>query len=60
VANCIARFLQYIKGYQDEPDIGYDAIIEKEISRSSAFAAFKRKSIRDDAELSVKFATSLI
>jgi hypothetical protein len=60
VAVCIARFLQYVKSYQDEPDIGYDAIIEKEISRSSAFAAFKRKIVREDAELSAKFATSLI
>ncbi len=60
VSDCIAKFLQYIKDYRDEPDIGYDKIIEKEISRSSEFAAFKRKIIRDDAELSVIFAASLI
>ncbi len=60
VSDCIARFLQYLKGYQEEPDIGYDAIIEKEISRSSEFAAFKRKILRDDAELSVIFAASLM
>ena len=60
VSGCIARFLQYIKGYRDEPDLGYDVIIEKEISRASAFASFKRKIVRDDVELSAKFSSALI
>ena len=60
VSDCIARFLQYIKKYQDEPDEDYDNLIEDEIARSSAFSAFKRKIVRDDAELSAKFAKSLI
>ena len=42
----IQRFKQYIRGYFDEPDLGYDSLIKKEISRSSKFAAFKRKIIR--------------
>lgn len=55
----IRIFLQYITNYREEPEIGYDKIIVKEISRSSAFAAFKRKIVKDDPELSVKFADSL-
>jgi hypothetical protein len=55
----IRTFLQYINNYREEPEIGYDVIINKEISRSSAFAAFKRKIVRDDPELSAKFAGSL-
>ena len=55
----IRLFLQYIHNYHDEPDLGYDKIISKEIDRSSAFAAFKRKIVRDDQKLSVIFANSL-
>ena len=34
-------------------------MISKEIDRSSTFAAFKRKIIRDDPQLSVIFVNSL-
>jgi hypothetical protein len=60
LSECIVRFLKYIENYRAEPDIGYDSIIKKEISRSSAFAAFKRKIVRDDPELSAKFAAALM
>ncbi len=63
VSKCVRDFLQYVKGYHDEPDTKLRDLIAKkitkEISRSSEFAAFKRKIVRDDAELSVKFATAL-
>ena len=52
-------FYQYIHNYHEEPDLGYADIISKEIDRSSIFAAFKRKIVRDDAELSIVFAESL-
>jgi len=55
----IQRFKQYIRGYCDEPDLGYDSLIKKEISRSSKFAAFKRKIVRDNPQLSATFAESL-
>lgn len=55
----IRRFFQYIKNYHEEPDLGYADVIKKEISRSSAFAAFKRKIIRDDPKLSRVFADAL-
>jgi len=55
----IRSFLQYLNNYREEPEIGYDKIIIKEIARSSMFAAFKRKIVRDDPELSIKFAESL-
>ena len=55
----IRTFLQYIRNYHDEPDLGYDNMINKGIDRSSAFAAIKRKIIRDDPKLSVIFADSL-
>ena len=42
--------------YRKETDIGYDILIRNEISRSSMFAAFKRKIVRDDPELSIIFA----
>ena len=60
ISVCIARFLQYIEDYRNEPDIGYDVIIKKEISRASEFAAFKRGIIRNNAELSTKFGEMLI
>ena len=55
----VRRFKQYINDYHKEPDIGYDKLIIKEINRSSAFAAFKRKIIRDDPKLSITFADYL-
>jgi hypothetical protein len=39
----IQRFSKFVAGYCDEPDLGYDVLIKNEISRSSKFAAFKRK-----------------
>jgi len=55
----IRLFYQYIHDYRDEPDLGYDSKIRKAIDRSSTFAAFKRKIIRDDPELSKIFADAL-
>jgi len=55
----IRLFYQYIHGYFEEPDLGYVDIIREEIDRSSAFAAFKRKIVRDDPVLSVVFAEAL-
>lgn len=54
------RFYRYIQGHREEPGLGYDGLICKEINRSSAFAAFKRKIVRDDPELSVVFADALV
>ena len=56
----IRLFYQYIHNFREEPDLGYDEKISKEIERSSAFAAFKRKIVRDDPELSKVFADSLV
>ena len=53
-------FLMHIKLYQEEQRIGDYANIKNEISRSSEFAAFKRKIVRDDPELSKVFADSLV
>jgi len=55
----IRRFKQFICGYHEEPDLGYADKIMKEIDRSAAFAAFKRKIVRDDPVLSVVFAEAL-
>jgi hypothetical protein len=55
----IRLFYQYIKNYREEPDLGYGDMIKKEIDRPSAFAAFKRKIVRDDPELSVIFSNSM-
>ena len=55
----IRLFYQYIKNYREEPELGYKETISKEIDRSSAFSAFKRKIVRDDPELSVIFAEAL-
>ena len=60
VSACIARFLQYIEGYRKEPNLGYEVIIKKEISRASGFAAFKRGIVRNDTELSAIFGEMLI
>ena len=57
---CLARFYQYIEAYRKEPELGYDVIIKKEISRSSAFSAFKRGIVRNDAELSLKFGELIV
>jgi hypothetical protein len=56
----VQRFRQYIKGYCAEPGLGYDVLIKKEISRSAKFAAFKRKIVRDNPELSAEFAAELV
>jgi len=56
----IRLFLQYIHNYFAEPDEDYDILILDEISRSSKFAAFKRKIIRDHPQLSSQFADALI
>ena len=53
-------FLMHIKLYQEEQRIGDYDKIKNEISRSSEFAAFKRKIVRDDPELSKVFADSLV
>ena len=55
----IQRFNYYINEYRKEPELGYGSIIIKEISRSSAFAAFKRKIVRDDPDLAAEFADAL-
>jgi len=55
----IELFKQYIVNHHKEPDEGYDEDIREEINRSSAFAAFKRKIVRDDPKLSVEFADAL-
>lgn len=55
----IRLFYQYIRNYQEEPDLGFAEIIRKEIDRSSAFAAFKRKIVRDDPVLAKVFAEAL-
>jgi len=55
----IRLFYQYLRGYREEPDLGYADKIGDEINRSSAFAAFKRKIVRDDPELSGLFASFL-
>ena len=56
----IRLFYQYIRNFRDEPDLGYDKDIRNEIARSSIFAAFKRKIVRDDPELSAVFADALV
>jgi len=55
----LRMFLQYIHDFREEADIGFDNLICKEIKRSSAFAAFKRKIVRDDPELSAVFADEM-
>ena len=56
----IQRFNQYIQGHLDEPELGYDALIRKEISRVSKFSAFKRRIVQDDPGLTALFADALI
>jgi hypothetical protein len=55
----LSYFQQYLLGNKNEPDLGYDKIITEEISRSSAFAAFKRQIIRDNKELQQQFSKAL-
>ena len=55
----IHRFYRYIHNYREEPDLGYEKKIRNEIERSSAFAAFKRKIVRDDPKLLEIFADAL-
>ena len=55
----IRLFYQYIENYRKEPNSGYGSIIRKEIERSSIFAAFKRKIIRDNPDLSEVFSDAL-
>jgi len=52
-------FLMLIDGYKEENDSGYHNIIIEAISRSSVFAAFKRKMIRDDPQMAHQFAEAL-
>ena len=56
----IRLFYQYIENYRKEPDMGYDCMIREEIDRSSKFAAFKRKIIKDDPKLREVFADALV
>ena len=55
----IRLFMQYILNYKEEPKDGNDILISKELHRSSIYSAFKRKIVRDDPELSAKFAETL-
>jgi hypothetical protein len=55
----IRLFYQYIHDYHEEPELGYADIISKEIGPAVAFAAIKRKIVRDDPELSEVFAEAL-
>ena len=54
------NFYIVVENYKAERDSGNYQIIIEEISRSSEFAAFKRKIVRDDPELSKVFADSLV
>ncbi|MDR1083859.1 MAG: HNH endonuclease [Deltaproteobacteria bacterium] len=53
----LVKFRYYIE-YFDKP--GYNKLICENIGRASVFAAFKRKIIRDDPQLSAVFAKDLI
>ena len=55
----VHRFMLFINNYRKEPEAGYDILISNEINRSSIYAAFKRKIIRDNPELSIVFADAL-
>jgi uncharacterized protein (TIGR02646 family) len=52
----VKMFLAYTENIGDET---YEELIRQEIAGSSAFAAFKRKIVRDNPELYSKFATNL-
>ncbi|MCL2045282.1 MAG: HNH endonuclease [Oscillospiraceae bacterium] len=53
-------FYVLVDNYKTEQDTGNYQVIIDEISRSSEFAAFKRQIVRDDPELSIIFADSLV
>jgi hypothetical protein len=55
----LSLFYRYVDGYKNEPEL-HEIVLAEEIGRSSEFAAFKRKIIRDDPTLSVQFAYALI
>ena len=55
----INRFRLYVRGYKEEAELGYGEIIAIEISKGSAFAAFKRNIIRKDPEMAGKFFEEL-
>jgi len=55
----IHLFYRYISNHKEEPDLGYDKLICKEIRHSSIFAAFKRKIVRDDPKLAEVFSDLL-
>ncbi|MCL2203965.1 MAG: HNH endonuclease [Defluviitaleaceae bacterium] len=56
----IRRFYQYIRNHREEPDLGYDDDIRKEINCCAKFAAFKRKIIKDDPALHLQFSKALV
>lgn len=55
----IHYFQRYIDTFRTERKPGFADEIREELSRSSMFAAFKRKIVSDDPELSVIFADAL-
>lgn len=55
----VSLFQQYLSGYKEETDLGYGEMIVKEISKGSAFAAFKRSIIRKDPDMVEKFSGKL-
>jgi len=55
----IRDFIILVNDYKAERDPAQFDIIYSEISRKSEFAAFKRKIVRDDPELSEVFAEAL-
>jgi len=54
----IKLFEQYIRDFKADPDLVRDTVCD-EIARSSIFAAFKRKIVRDDPDLHNAFADAL-
>jgi hypothetical protein len=52
----VKMFLAYAENVGDD---AYDELIRQEIDSSSAFAAFKRKIIRDDSQLCSRFSFAL-
>ena len=56
----ISSFYTLVDNYKAERNFGDYQVVIEEISRSSEFAAFKRKIVRDDPELSKVFADSLV
>jgi hypothetical protein len=55
----IQRFKKFVQGHEEEPELGYDVLIKKDICRSAKFSAFKRKIIRDNPNLAIQFADVL-